>query len=101
MPEGRHSAQRARTAGSANDPDPIMGCDPMGLVRSIVLGSVPGGDTFVVESNGFDDRVWADADGHPISTDAKLARALPQSGPRYARIENDLDRSQIVQRTLG
>jgi glyoxylase-like metal-dependent hydrolase (beta-lactamase superfamily II) len=108
--------------------DPIMGCDPMGLVRSIVWGVYPTeiiqtpketfmlfdwfytrrqiwtdgrklpsdpeprfyaysigrweGDTFVVESNGFDDRVWVDADGHPISTDGKLEE-------RYRRVDHD------------
>jgi glyoxylase-like metal-dependent hydrolase (beta-lactamase superfamily II) len=108
--------------------DPIMLCDPMGLVRSIVWGVYPtefiqtpretfmlfdwfytrrqiwtdgrklpddpeprfyaysvghwDGDTFVVESNGFDDRVWADADGHPISADARLEE-------RYRRVDHD------------
>lgn len=108
--------------------DPIMGCDPMGLVRSLVWGVYPTeivqtpketfmlfdwfytrrqiwtdgrklpsdpeprfygysigrweGDTFVVGSNGFDDRVWIDADGHPISTDAKLEE-------RYRRVDHD------------
>lgn len=108
--------------------DPIMGCDPMGLVRSLVWGVYPteiiqtpketlmlfdwfytrrqiwtdgrqlpsdpeprfygysighwDGDTFVVESNGFDDRVWIDADGHPISNDAKLEE-------RYRRVDHD------------
>ena len=108
--------------------DPIMGCDPMGLIRSVVWGVYPTeivqtpketlmlfdwfyarrqiwtdgrklpsdpeprfyaysighweGDTFVVESNGFDDRVWVDADGHPISADGKLEE-------RYRRVDHD------------
>jgi glyoxylase-like metal-dependent hydrolase (beta-lactamase superfamily II) len=108
--------------------DPIMGCDPMGLVRSIVWGVYPteiiqtpketfmlfdwfytrrqiwtdgrklpedpeprfygysvghwDGDTFVVESNGFDDRQWLDADGHPVSTDGRLEE-------RYDRADHD------------
>jgi len=30
------------------------------------------GDTFVVQSNGFDDRTWLDADGHPHSDEMRL-----------------------------
>jgi hypothetical protein len=40
------------------------------------------GDTFVVQSNGFDDRQWLDADGHPNSTDMRLEE-------RYRRIDHD------------
>ncbi len=115
--------------------DPIMSCDPMGLVRSIVWGVYPTeivqtpketfmlfdwfdarraiwtdgrklpedpeprfyaysvghweGDTFVVESNGFDDRQWADADAHPISTEARLEE-------RYRRIDHDTIKYDLV-----
>jgi cyclase len=108
--------------------DPIMICDPMGLVRSLIWGVYPiefiqtpkemimlfdwfytqravwmdgrklpedpeprfygysighwEGDTFVVQSNGFDDRQWLDADGHPNSTDMRLEE-------RYRRIDHD------------
>jgi hypothetical protein len=40
------------------------------------------GNTFVVDSNGFDDRVWLDADGHPVSQDARLEE-------RYRRVDHD------------
>jgi hypothetical protein len=40
------------------------------------------GDTFVVDTNGFDDRVWLDADGHPVSQDARLEE-------RYRRVDHD------------
>jgi hypothetical protein len=40
------------------------------------------GDTFVVQSNGFDDRQWLDADGHPNSTDMRLEE-------RYRRVDHD------------
>ena len=108
--------------------DPIMSCNPMGLVRSLIWGLYPAeiiqtpketfmlfswfdtrraiwtdgrklpadpeprfygysigrweGDTFVIESNGFDDRVWLDADGHPVSQDARLEE-------RYRRVDHD------------
>ncbi len=108
--------------------DPIMGCNPMGLVRTLVWGLYPieviqtpqetlmlfswfdsrraiwtdgrklpndpeprfsgysigrwEGDTFVVDTNGFDDRVWLDADGHPVSQDARLEE-------RYRRVDHD------------
>jgi len=108
--------------------DPILICDPMGLVRSLIWGVYPieiiqtpkqvlmlfdwfytrraiwtdgrklpddpearfygysigrwEGDTFVVDSNGFDDRAWLDADGHPNSTDMRLEE-------RYRRIDHD------------
>jgi glyoxylase-like metal-dependent hydrolase (beta-lactamase superfamily II) len=108
--------------------DPIMICDPMGLVRSLIWGVYPSeiiqtpketlmlfdwfftqraiwtdgrklpedpeprfygysighweGDTFVVQSNGFDDRQWLDADGHPNSTDMRLEE-------RYRRVDHD------------
>jgi len=40
------------------------------------------GDTFVVRSNGFDDRSWLDADGHPHSDQMRLEE-------RYRRISRD------------
>jgi len=40
------------------------------------------GDTFVVESNGFDDRAWLDDDGHPVSDEMKLTE-------RYHRADHD------------
>jgi glyoxylase-like metal-dependent hydrolase (beta-lactamase superfamily II) len=40
------------------------------------------GNTLVVESNGFDDKEWLDADGHPNSTDMKLEE-------RYRRLDHD------------
>lgn len=40
------------------------------------------GNTLVVESNGFDDKEWLDADGHPNSADMKLEE-------RYTRLDHD------------
>jgi hypothetical protein len=40
------------------------------------------GDTFVVESNGFDDRSWIDDDAHPHSDEMKLTE-------RYHRTDHD------------
>jgi glyoxylase-like metal-dependent hydrolase (beta-lactamase superfamily II) len=40
------------------------------------------GDTFVVESNGFDPRTWLDSNGHPHSDDMKLME-------RYRRVDHD------------
>jgi hypothetical protein len=40
------------------------------------------GNTLVVESNGFDDKEWMDADGHPNSSDMKLEE-------RYTRLDHD------------
>ena len=40
------------------------------------------GNTLVVESNGFDDKEWLDADGHPNSADMKLEE-------RYTRVDHD------------
>jgi len=40
------------------------------------------GDTFVVRSNGFDDRSWLDADGHPHSDEMRLEE-------RYRRINRE------------
>jgi hypothetical protein len=40
------------------------------------------GDTLVVESNGFDDRAWLDADGHPHSEDMTLEE-------RFRRVDHD------------
>jgi hypothetical protein len=40
------------------------------------------GNTFVVESNGFDDRTWLDDDGHPHSDEMKLVE-------RYHRVDHD------------
>ena len=40
------------------------------------------GDTFVVESTGFDDRSWLDDDGHPHSDEMKLVE-------RYHRTDHD------------
>jgi hypothetical protein len=40
------------------------------------------GDTFVVESKGFNGRPWLDNDGHPYSEDAKLEE-------RYKRVDHD------------
>jgi hypothetical protein len=40
------------------------------------------GDTFIVESNNFDDRVWLDDDGHPYSQDMKLVE-------RFHRVDHD------------
>lgn len=108
--------------------DPIMTCDPVGLVRSLVMGVYPiqivqtpkeilmlfdwfytqraiwtdgrklpvdpesqvngystghwEGDTLVVESNGFDDKEWLDAEGHPNSTEMQLEE-------RYRRVDHD------------
>jgi glyoxylase-like metal-dependent hydrolase (beta-lactamase superfamily II) len=115
--------------------DPIMICDPMGLVRSLIWGVYPiefiqtsketimlfdwfytqraiwtdgrklpedpeprfygysighwEGDTFVVQSNGFDDRIWLDADGHPNSTDMRLEE-------RYRRLDHDTIEVQMT-----
>lgn len=40
------------------------------------------GDTFVVRSNGFDDRTWLDADGHPHSDEMRLEE-------RFRRADRD------------
>jgi hypothetical protein len=40
------------------------------------------GETFVVRSNGFDDRSWLDADGHPHSGEMQLEE-------RYRRVNRD------------
>lgn len=40
------------------------------------------GDTFVVQSSGFDDRAWLDADAHPNSTQMRLEE-------RYWRMDHD------------
>ena len=40
------------------------------------------GNTFVVRSNGFDDRSWLDADGHPHSDEMRLEE-------RYRRMNHD------------
>lgn len=40
------------------------------------------GDTFVIQSKGFDDRTWLDADGHPHSEDMTLEE-------RYRRVSPD------------
>jgi hypothetical protein len=40
------------------------------------------GDTFVVQSSGFDDRTWLDADGHPHSDDMRLEE-------RYRRTDHN------------
>ena len=40
------------------------------------------GDTFVVESNNFDDRVWLDDDGHPYSQNMTLVE-------RFHRVDHD------------
>jgi hypothetical protein len=40
------------------------------------------GDTFVVESSGFDERSWLDDDGHPHSDEMKLVE-------RYHRTDHD------------
>jgi glyoxylase-like metal-dependent hydrolase (beta-lactamase superfamily II) len=40
------------------------------------------GDTFVVESNGFDERTWLDDDGHPHSDEMRLEE-------RYHRVDHD------------
>ena len=40
------------------------------------------GDTFVVESNGFDERTWLDSAGHPHSDQMKLVE-------RFRRIDHD------------
>jgi hypothetical protein len=40
------------------------------------------GDTFVVNSKGYDDRDWLDWDGHPHSTDMQLEE-------RYKRVDHD------------
>ena len=40
------------------------------------------GDTFVVESNGFDPRTWLDSNGHPHSDDMKLVE-------RFRRVDHD------------
>jgi hypothetical protein len=40
------------------------------------------GDTFIIQSNGFDDRTWLDADGHPHSDDMTLEE-------RFKRVDHD------------
>jgi hypothetical protein len=40
------------------------------------------GNTFVVESNGFEDKAWLDDDGHPRSNDMRLLE-------RYHRVDHD------------
>jgi len=40
------------------------------------------GDTFVVQSKGFDDRTWLDADGHPHTEDMTVEE-------RYKRVDHD------------
>ena len=40
------------------------------------------GDTFVVDSSGFDERPWLDADGHPHSADMRIEE-------RYKRVDHD------------
>jgi glyoxylase-like metal-dependent hydrolase (beta-lactamase superfamily II) len=40
------------------------------------------GDTFVVQSNNFDDRTWLDSAGHPHSTDMTMTE-------RYRRLDHD------------
>jgi hypothetical protein len=40
------------------------------------------GDTFVIQSKGFDERTWLDADGHPHSEDMMLEE-------RYRRVSSD------------
>jgi hypothetical protein len=40
------------------------------------------GNTFVVQSNGFDDRTWLDADGHPHSDEMRLEE-------RYHRVDHN------------
>jgi hypothetical protein len=40
------------------------------------------GDTFVIQSKGFDDRTWLDADGHPHTEDMMLEE-------RYRRVSPD------------
>ena len=39
------------------------------------------GDTFVIESAGFDDRTWIDADGHPHSDQMRLVERYRRTGP--------------------
>jgi hypothetical protein len=40
------------------------------------------GNTFVVESNGFEDKAWLDDDGHPRSNEMRLVE-------RYQRVDHD------------
>src|SRR5438128_1178782 len=39
------------------------------------------GDTLVIESAGFDDRTWLDADGHPHSDQMRLLERYRRTGP--------------------
>jgi hypothetical protein len=39
------------------------------------------GDTFVIQSKGFDDRTWLDADGHPHSEDMTLEERFRRVSP--------------------
>jgi hypothetical protein len=63
------------TDGRDLDPDP----DPRWYGNSVGTWD---GDTFVVRSNGFDDRSWLDADGHPHSDQMQLEE-------RYRRVSRD------------
>jgi hypothetical protein len=57
----------------AADPDPRWYGNSVGTWE---------GDAFVVRSNGFDDRSWLDADGHPHSEEMRLEE-------RYRRVNHD------------
>jgi hypothetical protein len=58
----------------ADDPDPRFYGNSVGLWD---------GDTFVVESNGFDERTWLDSAGHPHSDDMRLEE-------RYRRVDPNM-----------
>lgn len=56
-----------------DDPDPRFYGSSVGHWES---------DTFVIQSKGFDDRTWLDADGHPHSEDMTLEE-------RFKRVDHD------------
>jgi hypothetical protein len=49
------------------------------------------GDTFVVESNNFDDRSWIDQDGHPHSDQLRLTERYRRTAPGTLEVNVTLD----------
>lgn len=48
------------------------------------------GNTFVVDSSGFDDRSWLDEDGHPHSSEMQIEERYQRTGPDTITLEMTL-----------
>jgi hypothetical protein len=65
-----------------------------GTVEARWLGYAIGrwdGDTFVIESAGFDDRSWLDQDGHPHSDEMRMVERYRRAGPDTMQVTVTLD----------